>query len=160
MLMRGEFIEYIKLVENGGKAGFDGATWFPHPSPEGGNDTIAYGHKLKNDETWMKVGIEDSAAENLLIADLQIASEGASNVISEFGSGDFEALCQNCQEIFTDYVFNLGQGGLRKFPKFVAATLDHNTEVMQQEYKRYYRDGYGEAKELEHRNAEFARMFF
>ena len=63
--MRGEFIEYVKLVENGGKVGFDGETWFPHPSPEGGNDTIAYGHKLKNDETWMKVGISDSDAENL-----------------------------------------------------------------------------------------------
>ena len=83
--MRGEFIEYVKLVENGGKVGFDGETWFPRPSPEGGNDTIAYGHKLKNDETWMKVGISDSDAENLLISDLQIAAEGASNVISEFG---------------------------------------------------------------------------
>jgi len=105
-------------------------------------------------------GISDRDAENLLIADLQIAAEGASNVISEFGSGDFDALCQNCQEIFTDFVFNLGSGGLRKFPKFVAATLDHDTEVMHQEYKRYYRDGYGELKELEHRNAEFAKMFF
>ena len=160
MLMRGKFIEYVKLVENGGKAGFDGETWFPHASPEGGNDTIAYGHKLKNDESWMKVGISDMDAENLLIADLQIAAEGASNVISEFGSGDFDALCQKCQEIFTDFVFNLGSNGLRKFPKFVEATLDHNAEVMQQEYKRYYRNGYGELKELEHRNAEFARMFF
>lgn len=160
MLMRGEFIEYVKLVENGGKAGFDGETWFPHASPEGGNDTIAYGHKLKNDESWMKVGISDMDAENLLIADLQIAAEGASNVISEFGSSDFDALCQNCQEIFTDFVFNLGSGGLRKFPKFVTGTLDHDTEIMHQEYKRFYRNGYGELKELEYRNAEFAKMFF
>jgi len=157
---RGEFIDYIKRVENGSKVGFDGSMWLPHPSPEGGNDTIAYGHKLKDDESWMQKGISEMDAENLLIGDLIVASEGASRVIGEFASDDFDTLCQNCQEIFTDFVFNLGANGLRKFPKFVCATTDHNTEGMKQEYKRYYRNGYGELKELEHRNAEFARMFF
>ena len=39
------------------------------------------------------------------------------------------------------------------------ATLDHDKDVMQQEYKRYYRTGSGELRELEHRNLEFSKMF-
>ena len=159
MQIRGEFIEYIKRVENGSKVGYESGIWQPHPSPEGGSPTIGYGHKLRNDEEWMKIGVEDASIENLLIKDITKSAEGASNVINEFGSGDFDTLCQRCQEMFTDFVFNLGSNGLRKFPKFVTATLDHDHETVEQEYKRYYRSGSGVLKELEHRNKEFARMF-
>ena len=52
MMPSDEFIEYLKYVENGGKIGWDEdkQLWFPHRSPEGGNDTIAYGHKLRDAE--------------------------------------------------------------------------------------------------------------
>ena len=159
MLIRSEFIEYIKRVENGSKEGYESGVWSPHPSPEGGSDTIGYGHKMRNDEEWMKSGVPDEHIENLLLNDILRAAEDASEVISEHGSGDFDILCQNCQEMFTDFVFNLGPNGLRRFPKFVAASLDHNTEIMQQEYKRYYHTGSGAVQELEHRNQEFEKMF-
>ena len=159
MQIRAEFIDYIRRVENGSKDGYNSGIWSPHTSPEGGNDTIGYGHKMRNDEEWMKAGVPDEQIENLLLSDIIKAAEDASEVINEYGSGDFEGICQYCQEMFTDFVFNLGSNGLRRFPKFVNATLDHDTKTMKQEYKRYYRDGSGAVKELEHRNQEFANMF-
>jgi len=107
----------------------------------------------------MQSGLDNDEVERLLIGDISKAAEGASRVISEFGSDDFDSLSQNCKEIFTDFVFNIGPNGLRKFPKFVNATLDDEKDVMQQEYKRYYRTGSGELRELEHRNLEFSKMF-
>jgi len=159
MQIRAEFIDYIRRVENGSKDGYNSGIWSPHTSPEGGNDTIGYGHKMRNDEEWMKAGVPDEHIEKLLLSDIIKAAEDASEVINEYGSGDFEGICQYCQEMFTDFVFNLGPNGLRRFPKFVNATLDHDAETMKQEYKRYYRDGSGVVKELEHRNQEFANMF-
>ena len=159
MQIRSEFIAYLKRVENGSKIGYESGVWQPHPSPEGGNDTIGYGQKLRCDEEWMQAGVPDEHIENLLLNDIIRSAEGASEVINEYGSGNFDDLCQYCQEMFTDFVFNLGPNGLRRFPKFVAASLDHDTETMKQEYKRYYRDGSGVVKELEHRNQEFANMF-
>ena len=45
------FISALMAVENSIKAGrTQGGLWFPHPSPEGGNDTLGYGHKLTNKE--------------------------------------------------------------------------------------------------------------
>ena len=152
-------MDYIKRVENGGKTGYRDGLWFPHPSPEGGNDTIGYGHKLLNEDSWMKGGVSDAAIEKILFEDIISASEGAGEVINEYASGDFENIPQRCKEMFTDFVFNLGSTGFRKFPKFVNAALDEDVETMQLEYKRYYRTGSGELRELEHRNSEFYKMF-
>ena len=159
MEVRSEFIEYIKCVENLGKAGFQNGMWYPHESPEGGNDTIGYGHKLLDSEEWMQEGISDDEVEKLLIEDVLNACDGASRVISEFASDDYDSLPQSSKEMLTECVCNLGANGLRKFPKFVSAVMDNDTEIMHKEYKRYYRNGYGEVKELEHRNFKFYQMF-
>jgi len=159
MQLRNEFMEYVMLVENGSKAGYESGIWTPHASPEGGNDTIGYGHKMKNDEEWMKVGVPHDYIMKIFEEDLKKASENAEEVIEEFGSDNFDDLCQKCKEMFTDFVFNLGPNGLRRFPKFVSAVLDHDSDTMKKEYKRYYRDGSGAMKELEHRNKAFAEMF-
>ena len=47
-----DFIQKIMQWENSVKAGWNKNTqrWFPHKSPEGGNPTIAYGHKLTNQD--------------------------------------------------------------------------------------------------------------
>ena len=159
MEVRGEFVDYIKRVENGAKLGYTDGFWFPHPSPEGGNDTIGYGHKLLDSEDWMKEGISDEENERLLYQDIFSASENAAEVINEYGSDNFEDLPQHCQEIFTDFVFNLGSNGLRKFPKFVTATVYGDMDGMREEYKRYYRTPSGEVRELEDRNREFYNLF-
>ena len=116
MRIRAEFIEYIKRVENGSKVGYDSGVWSPHPSPEGGNDTIGYGHKLRNDEEWMQAGVPDEHIENLLLNDIKKSAEGAGEVINEYGSGNFDDLCQYCQEMFTDFVLTLVLMAYGAFP--------------------------------------------
>ena len=50
MLLYSEgFLNYIKKAENA-PLFLSGANALPHKSPEGGNDTIGYGHKLTNEE--------------------------------------------------------------------------------------------------------------
>ena len=46
----GEFVNFVKNLENAGNTGYDRKKrlWFPHPSPEGKMPTIGYGHKIKN----------------------------------------------------------------------------------------------------------------
>ena len=100
-------MDYIKRVENGGKTGYKDGLWFPHLSPEGGNDTIGYGHKLLNEDSWMKGGVSDAAIEKILFEDIISASKGAGEVINEYASGDFENISQRSKEMFTDFVFNL-----------------------------------------------------
>jgi GH24 family phage-related lysozyme (muramidase) len=154
--LRNDFLDYLKRVENDGKAGYDAKyeVWFPHSSPEGGRDTIGYGHKLTEDDNWMKAGVSEKNIEDLLLNDLWKAEDSARNVVDNFGS-----IPQHKQEMFIDFAFNLGAHGLRMFPKFRAAVLDDDIKTMRQEYKRYYTTGSGAKKELEHRNNEFYNMF-
>ena len=156
------FIEYLKKVENGGKTGWnnDDELWYSHASPEGGNDTIGYGHKLLNSELEQAAkGLTDIEIDDLLIEDIHKAIDSASTVLSQHFNADFDDLCVNSQEMIIDFAYNLGGNGLRKFPKFVNAVIDDNTKVMSQEYKRYYTSGNGVKKELEQRNKEFQTLF-
>ena len=156
------FIEYLKKVENGGKTGWnnDDELWYSHVSPEGGNDTIGYGHKLLNSELEQAAkGLTDIEIDDLLIEDIHKAIDSASTVLSQHFNADFDDLCVNSQEMIIDFAYNLGGNGLRKFPKFVNAVIDNNTEIMSQEYKRYYTSGNGVKKELEQRNKEFQTLF-
>ena len=66
------FIDYMKQVENAGKVGYKRGIWSPHKSPEGGADTIAYGHKIQKGEDFSE-GITDMEAERLLAKDIQKA---------------------------------------------------------------------------------------
>tara|TARA_Y100000593_G_scaffold32727_1_gene64510 strand:- start:2348 stop:2824 length:477 start_codon:yes stop_codon:yes gene_type:complete len=156
MVIRDDFLDFIKRVENGAKIGYDPETsmWKPHASPEGGNDTIGYGHKLADDETWMQSGVSDANIEDLLLNDLWRAEDGANTVVDNFNKLD-----QYKQEMLVDFVYNLGAHGLRRFPKFRKAIADDDIATMRQEYKRYYTDSNGVKKELEHRNREFYDMF-
>ena len=156
------FIEYLKKVENGGKTGWsnDDQLWYSHSSPEGGNDTIGYGHKLLNSELEQAAkGLTDNEIDDLLLEDLHTASNVAYTILSQHFNANFDDLCVNSQEMLIDFAYNLGGNGLRKFPKFVNAVIDDNIEVMSQEYKRYYTSGNGVKKELEQRNKEFQTLF-
>ena len=156
------FIEYLKKVENGSKTGWsnDDELWYSHASPEGGNDTIGYGHKLLNSELdQASKGLTDIEIDGLLVEDMHTAMDSASAVLSQHFNANFDDLCVNSQEMLIDFAYNLGGNGLRKFPKFVNAVIDENIEVMSQEYKRYYTSGNGVKKELEQRNKEFQTLF-
>ena len=141
------FTDYLKYVENSNKAGYnkDKKLWFAHKSVEGGSDTIAYGHKIQSGEDFSG-GLTDSQAEDLLKKDI----EKAKIQINKELKGT--KLTPKQEEMFIDFVFNMGT--LKKFPKFVQATLKNDESGMNDQYKRF-----AGGKELKGRNMAFARRY-
>ena len=162
MPLSSSFLEYLKKVESGGKVGWDSSKelWFPHASPEGGNDTIAYGHKLLDSEVEQaNEGLTDDEVEQMLIKDLDTAEYGAKNILQDHFNEDFDDLSEDKQEMLIDFDFNLGSYGLKRFPKFVGAVCSDDKDTLCKEYKRYFTDGFGAKKELKQRNEEFYKLF-
>ena len=127
------FIDYMKVVENGVKRGLKNGRWYPHKSAEGGKKTIAYGHKITSGEDYSK-GITESEAQALLLKDLNAAKKDARDFL---GSKKFDSLDKTRQEILIDYQFNLGT--LKTFPKFVEAVIKNDKKGMIKHYQRKYR---------------------
>lgn len=150
-----DFINYIKTVENGSKVGFKNGKWFPHKSPEGGLPTIAYGHKLTDNEVErLSKGISDSEAEKLLNHDLALAKKKVySDIKIMFGIQ--VPLDQRQEEMLIDYAFNLGT--LKEFPKYTRAVIDKNWEVAAKEYKRTFINSKGERYNLGRNKVFFNR---
>lgn len=149
------FIEYIKTVENGNKTGFDTFTkrWMPHKSIEGGSDTIAYGHKIQKNESYLKSGITDEEATTLLKQDICNAKiKARTEIDNKYGTGTFDLLSIKHQEMVIDFVFNLGS--LQKFPNLTTGIINNNYTTIRTEYKRY-----SAGKELIGRNRAFHSRF-
>lgn len=86
-----EFMQKIMQWENSIKAGWNSKKkrWFPHKSVEGGNSTIAYGHKITTNDIAsgrFKNGITQQEAEQILKDDLFIASRKALIMIPDYKS--------------------------------------------------------------------------
>jgi len=146
-----DFVNHIKMVENGQKVGYDKIKnlWFPHKSVEGGFPTIGYGHKIQSSSELnsMNKGITDKDVENLLKSDLSIANKHVHDYIKNRYKVDILLT-----EMLTDFVFNLG--GLKKFPKFVDAVLRNKWDVVKHQYIRN-----SSGKELKGRNKAFYDRF-
>tara|TARA_Y100000004_G_scaffold77934_1_gene87707 strand:- start:116 stop:694 length:579 start_codon:yes stop_codon:yes gene_type:complete len=123
--------------------------WYPHESLEGGNPTIAYGHKLTDEEVknqTFKDGITEVEAGILLLSDLSKALNSL-NIPDEY----YKTLNEWQKFILVDYQFNLGNMKAI-FPKMYVATVLKDKATMLKEYKRYYRDADGNRHELKGRN--------
>ena len=86
-----DFLTKLKTWENSIKRGWDEKKkrWYPHPSPEGGLKTIAYGHKCKTAQEqreFEKNGLSDAEALELLQSDLRGASNKAAVLVPSFTS--------------------------------------------------------------------------
>tara|TARA_R110002050_G_scaffold5579_1_gene24608 strand:+ start:3018 stop:3872 length:855 start_codon:yes stop_codon:yes gene_type:complete len=82
-------IEILKELENGVKKGFKNGIWKPHASYEGGNDTVAYGHKITDEERdagTFDDGITDEEAVELLKKDIDEANRKIRVEINDFDS--------------------------------------------------------------------------
>jgi len=146
-----DFINYMKSVENGVKAGFKHGMWHPHKSVEGGTDTIAYGHKLHPGNNFSR-GLTDAQATALLKQDINAAAERAKQITNyKFGQGAWERLDNIKKEMLTDFAFN---GVLAKFPKFLDGVVTNNTAEINAQYKRHVN-----GKELTGRNSAFANRY-
>lgn len=130
------YLADLKNQENNIKKGYRGGKWYPHTSPEGGLDTIAYGHKLTSSNSPYYQGITDEQAEALLLKDvLQNQALAKKQVDARFGEGTFDSLPQDRQMLLVDYQYNLGS--LKEFPKFVKAVVEGDTKTMIAEHTRY-----------------------
>lgn len=149
------FIDYIKIVENGQKVGYDTQRhiWVPHQSVEGGMPTIGYGHKIKDKKELdaYKNGISDIDVNNLLMQDLTNSNKHVHDYIKKRYKVNL-MLTTKQNEIFTDFAFNLGS--LDKFPKFADAVLKNNWNVVKKEYIRN-----ANGKPLKGRNTAFYNRF-
>ena len=151
MLINNGFIDEVMSSENSVIKGWHQASqrWFPYPSPEGGNDTIAYGHKLTADDIRSKRfenGITEAQAQYLLMSDIQKSLDRM-----KLSAEDWNRLTWQQQWLLLDFQFNLGCS-FKKFPKFTHAVLYLNKQMMINEYKRYYKDANGKRHEIKDRN--------
>ncbi len=147
-----DFLQYIKQVENGMKYGFRDGRFYAYPSPEGGTDTIGYGHKLLPGESYPLGWSEDEATSRLLV-DLSNAWNRAQKDLQKMGY-DVSTLTETQKEIYVDFAFNLGS--LRGFPKFTK--LVYYNQPFGEEYKRYYKSN-GVYKPLKDRNKRFIQRY-
>ena len=144
ILKNTKFVEALKNVENGVKAGFDKKKqlWFPHRSLEGGMPTIAYGHKVLNvqEHEVFKKGITEEQALKLLASDMKTAYDNAQedwdkqvqNNTTILSNPLFVELPEKYQGVLLNLAYNTGSLKNRKgqygWPnlskRIVEATLD------------------------------------
>lgn len=159
LLYSDNFLNYMKKVEN--ERLFRTGTGIVHESPEGGNATIGYGHKLTDEEVESgKVygydikNLNRDQANTILLRDLE---EKNKLLTTKLGK-EYTELDPRRKQMLLDIQFNV-RGGVDSFPKFTEAVLDNDTNTMQQEYKRYFKDQQGKYRELA-RNKSFSSFFF
>lgn len=99
------FIFMIKNWENSIKSGWNSSTkrWYPHTSPEGGNPTIAYGHKITDAELQsgkFRDGITEQQATQQLATDLKAAIDKAIMLVPAYAT-----LPENIQQALINACF-------------------------------------------------------
>ena len=153
-----KFLDYIEKVENPNlKHGMI------HKSAEGGNDTIAFGHKLTDKEIkenkvygYSLNNLTKNDAKRILILDLQKADE---QLQVDYGK-KYTELDNKRKQMLIDFQYNMGSGGVNKFKKFKEGLFSNNIDKMKKEYKRGFTNKEGEFKNLTGRNADFFNYFF
>ena len=144
-----KYREVLKVQENSIKSGYRKAEdkWYPHKSPEGGKDTVGFGHKLIGpDANKYNKGLTTKEAENLLDSDILKHQTVAENLIDKkYGKGTFDSLPQDSQMLLVDYAYN---GVLNSFPTFTDALVKGDKQTMLKEYERF-----GNTGPLKERNA-------
>ena len=157
-----EFINYIKKVENDPlRLGLTKKVI--HKSAEGGNDTVAYGHKLTNKEkeTGMVYGYDinnltKEQQNDILIRDLQKADK---QLIKVYGDA-YLKLDKRKKQMLIDFQFNMGSGGVEKFKNFRDGLFNNDESQMEKEYERGYTDENNNFIKLDGRNNQFYNFFF
>ena len=154
-----DFLNFLMEQEHG--AFLRGSAPALHESPEGGNPTVGFGHKLSDKE--LEEGkvygfdiytMTPEQARQVMLIDLQKHEESLKRELGD----DFDKLDQRRKEMLLDFQYNLGSAK-RKFPKFTQAVIDNDEETMNKEYERFYKTPSGESRPLESRNKAFAVTF-
>jgi len=159
------FNDAMKTAENGIKSGFNNDTgvWSPHKSPEGGEHTLAYGHKLSAKEVkqgYIEVDGENYSfreGQNQITEDIadkiyQADKNKAVDKLTKNWKG-FDKLPQNMQQVLTNIQFNVkGSVTATSWPKLSKAIESGDTEAIKKEMLTSYKKaGSTEFTELEGR---------
>ena len=152
------FVDYIEQVENPNlKYGMI------HKSAEGGNDTIAFGHKLTDKEIkdnkvygYNLNELTEKNAKHILLLDLQKADE---QLQEDYGE-KYNKLDKKRKQMLIDFQYNMGSGGVKKFKNFKEGLFSNDINKMKEEYERGFTNEEGEFKKLTNRNKEFFNYFF
>tara|TARA_X000001388_G_C2210501_1_gene114945 strand:+ start:658 stop:1188 length:531 start_codon:yes stop_codon:yes gene_type:complete len=161
MLLYSEgFLNYVKKAENA-PLFLSGTNATRQKSPEGGLDTVGYGHKLTEREIASgKVygydinNLNKNQANTILLRDLEEKNKILTN---KLGTA-YTELDPRRKQMLLDIQFNV-KGGVDSFPKFREAVFNNDINTMQKEYKRYFENKQGEMVELA-RNKQFSSFFF
>lgn len=149
-----EFIQEVKDAENSVMSGWKNNKFYPYPSPEGGTDTIGYGHKLTASEARsgkFKAGLTEAEASALLLKDLRVSEDRLTRHLKDKFKVDYDRLDLSQKQILLDFTFNIGNV-TTKFPKFTQHVLDKNKAGMLEQYERKYRDAKGVVRPIQDRN--------
>jgi hypothetical protein len=129
------YLAKLRFLENSVKKGYKNKKWYPYESIEGGNDTIAYGHKILPGESFDK-GLTEAQARKLQREDaLEKQRLAEYQVDKKYGKGTFDSLPQNHQMLLLDYQYNVS-GGLNEFPNFTKALVESDKAKALSEYER------------------------
>lgn len=169
------FLEALKSVENSVQAGRDtDGFWYPHSSPEGGLDTLGYGHKLTPTEEKSRLielsngktldfsdGLSDAEITELFYDDVVKNREKAK---AQWNSNNedipFEELPRSHQHLLTNLVFNTGslvKRGKFQWPKLAKALKENDLEGIRREMVTTYVDASGKVKKLQKRANTLAK---
>ena len=154
----GTFVDYIKQVENPNlKYGMI------HKSAEGGNDTIAFGHKLTDEEIknnkvygYNLNELTEENAKHILLLDLQNADE---QLQADYGE-KYNKLDKKRKQMLIDFQYNMGSERVKQFKNFKEGLFSNDINKMKEEYERGFTNKEGEFKKLTNRNKEFFNYFF
>ena len=122
--------------------------------------TIGYGHKLTRQDIAsgrFRNGLSDEEADALLKEDVRNAAKIAA---AHFGERGWSEMSQEQKDASIDHAYNLGAGGLKKFPRWSAALREGDWETVRKESKRHYRNSNtNKWSELSLRNAAYDVAF-
>lgn len=152
------FIE-LSRQENGVRIGYDKqkGLWFPHKSLEGGTDTIAYGHKLTENETKVgkfAKGITDIEAVELMLSDFKHAEDICERDWDTHQPVKWYTLERKYQLLMSELVFNAGplaKGGTWRWPKLAFAVRNDDDQEAYAQSMRWFTDAHGVKHPLDKR---------
>jgi hypothetical protein len=158
------FSKYIKTVEND-KLISGNVKAFRHKSPEGGLDTVGFGHKLTAEEqktnTVYSYDLSTITKDNVLEISNDILRqdlEKAEKILINVHGDKFNNLDNRRKQMLIDMQFNVRNFKNKNvFPLFKKALFAGDEEGMKKEYKRFFKSN-GKTKSLA-RNEFFKKYF-
>jgi len=138
----------VRQQENGVRAGWTEKTgkWLPHPSVEGGIDTIGYGHKFATQEEAdamaAKGGITEEEAQALFKVDMAVAEARAKKAYeNKYEEREWDSLDTLGKLMLSEIAFNTGtllENGVYNWPNLTKAIHDKDYKAASKQLNRTY----------------------